>query len=144
MEVLYNRKDDQYWCEEKYNGQKYVMCFEGDDNATGDVAYFNVSMNVVNKRKTVWEENEVPTSTGKNIMHTYGFAKRAFESLMAEIEREELPDYKKVIVEVHWLDNRRCNVYEKFLKKYGFSYGVSVDNGKKCLHKILYREKSND
>lgn len=137
MVVDYNRKTDTYSVTEKYDGQKYYMAFECDTNETGDVCYASVYLHINTKRKRIADEQNNPTTTGKHPFHTYKFCREAFEALMDEFILCEGRDYDKLIIEVHWMDNRRRDAYEKFLKKYGFTFAVNPWTRQKCLRKII-------
>lgn len=129
MEVHYSRGD--YFIKEKIDGQTYLMIFSNWDG-TDKTEYFNISLQVISKRKHANAEMDNVVTTGKNPYTTINFAIKAFKIL----EEHVLKKYpsKKIIIHCQWTDNRRRNIYEHFLTKKGYQFGY-VDN-KRCLMKV--------
>lgn len=138
-EVCYDRSDDSYYIKEKINGQTYYMAFQAEisegcvDLDMANYCYFNIYLYTIKKRKQVNKVMQENAITGTNWVHTYGFCRKAFNALLKEVIENELPRYDKIIIYCNWLDNRRRDVYYKFLKKYGFEYAY-ID-GQKCIAK---------
>lgn len=139
MEVQYNYINDEYFVEEKYDGQIYHMSFYGGTNNKEDLAAFGVYLYITSKRKHEPNfENEIQ-ETGKHPFYSVKWAIKAFNQLEQEVLNEELEKYKKVIIFVRWIDNRRRDAYYKILNRKGYEYNFY--NGKKCIAKEFINEK---
>jgi hypothetical protein len=69
--------------------------------------------------------------TGLNPMKTIAVATKAFDLLEAEVLKRS----KRKHISCGWVDNRRRDVYYKFLSKRGYQYGRLGDY--KCLYKVV-------
>lgn len=130
MEVQFSKEDRTYYIKEKIDNQTFEMQFQGYEE-TDDTIYFNICMGLYNKRKHMARnENEVRI-TGANPEKTIAVAIRAFEML----EKEVCERYRKRIhISCWWTDNRRRDIYYKFLSKRGYQYGKLGNY--KCIYKI--------
>ena len=78
MEVRYSKGD--YFIKEKIDGQTYLMIFSNWDG-TDKTEYFNISLQVISKRKHADAEMDNVVTTGKNPYTTINFAIKAFKIL---------------------------------------------------------------
>jgi hypothetical protein len=91
----------------------------------------NYSIEKIDMQVTVQEEGSFAI-TGKNPLATVIYARKAFEAL----EKESLKGYNEdydVIIFIHWTNNLRRNIYERFLLPRGYRYGIL--NNQKVLMK---------
>lgn len=132
MEVKYDRENERYIVKEKIDNQTFFMEFQIFDE-TDDTIYFNICMGIYNKRKHVGRNENEARITGLNPVKTVCVAIKAFDLLEKEVI-ERRPSKRKHISCV-WVDNRRRDVYYKFLSKRGYQYG-KLDNYK-CIYKII-------
>lgn len=132
MEVQYSREDKTYYIKEKIDNQTFEMQFQGYAE-TDDTIYFNICMGLYNKRKHfVQNENEIRT-TGTNPIKTIAVARKAFKMLESEvIERIK---GKNIHISCGWTNNKRRDIYYKFLSKYGYKYGRLGNY--KCIYKLI-------
>ena len=132
MEVKYDRKNESFIVKEKINNQTFFMEFQIFDE-TNDTIYFNICMGIYNKRKHAGRNEDENRITGLNPMKSVLMAIKAFSLLEKEVI-ETYPNKRKHI-SCGWIDNRRRNVYYKFLSKKGYQYGKL---GKyKCIYKVI-------
>ena len=141
MQVEFDYLNSEYYIEENHNNQTYKMSFYFDNDWKRDPQFFSVYLRIFSKRKQEHKfENEL-MQTGKNIFFTYKWALRALTELEDVIIKEELPRYKKIIINIHWLDKRRRDAYYKVLSKRGYSFNNY--GGGKVLSKELIRPHSS-
>lgn len=131
MNVTRDYKNHCYFVKEKIHNQTFVLKFEEYERTLGCIT-FNVVLGVYNKRKhaTLNENNVI--LTGEHPFETVGKTIRAFKLLEEEIA--DLPCPKKKIT-VNWTDNKRRDVYAKYLLKHGYVFDKC--DGTKCLTKII-------
>ena len=131
FEVKWNSHDYEYYVNIPIDNQTLHMSFWLDDRNNRSV-HLGVYLQVYTKRKRIVQEEGSFAITGKNPLATGIYARKAFEAL----ERESLKDYNKdydVIIFIHWTNNLRRNIYEKFLLPRGYRYGIL--NNQKVLMK---------
>lgn len=136
MEIKYDSDNESYIIKEKIDNQTFFMEFQIYDK-TDDTVYFNICMGIYNKRKHAERNEEEIRITGLNPMKSVVTAIRAFNLLEEEVART-YPNRRKHI-SCGWIDNRRRDVYYKFLSKRGYQYGKLGNY--KCIYKII--EKVN-
>lgn len=88
---------------------------------TSDSMYFYVSLEVYNKRKQREANEDKKLITGLNPHATITEARKAFHLL----ENNVLDAYNKyynIIILVGWTDNKRRDIYYRYLSRYGYDY----------------------
>lgn len=133
MEVEWNSYNDETYIKTKIDNQTFYMAFQFEQ-INDDTLIANVYMTLYNKRKHTDANEAAVLTTGKNPMETLRVARRAFEMLEEDAIYSYIEDYN-VIIYCTWLDNRRRNIYERFLTRKGYSFGVEPLGTKKCLMK---------
>jgi hypothetical protein len=133
MNVKYDYKNRTYYIKEKIHNQTMIMQFEECDRSL-DMIYYNVVLGVYNKRKHAQKNEDNAIVTGKYPFETVANAVRAFNLLEQEVIKENKFYDKKVMIMISWVDNRRRDIYYKYLSKRGYKYEV-VD-GQKFICKI--------
>lgn len=133
MNVKYDYKNRTYYIKEKIHNQTTIMQFEECDRSL-DMVYYNVVLGVYNKRKHAQKNEDNAIITGKYPFETVSKAVRAFNILEQEVIKENKFYDKKVMIMISWVDNRRRDIYYKYLSKRGYKYEV-VD-GQKFICKI--------
>lgn len=133
MNVKYDYKNRTYYIKEKIHNQTMIMQFEECDRSL-DMVYYNVVLGVYNKRKHAQKNENNAIVTGKYPFETVANAVRAFNLLEQEVIKENKFYDKKVMIMISWVDNRRGDIYYKYLSKRGYKYEV-VD-GQKFICKI--------
>lgn len=133
MNVKYDYKNRTYYIKEKIHNQTMIMQFEECDRSL-DMVYYNVVLGVYNKRKHAQKNEDNAIVTGKYPFETVANAVRAFNLLEQEVIKENKFYDKKVMIMISWVDNRRRDIYYKYLLKRGYKYEV-VD-GQKFICKI--------
>ena len=133
MNVKYDYKNRTYYIKEKIHNQTMIMQLEECDR-TLDMVYYNVVLGVYNKRKHAQKNEDNAIITGKYPFETVAKAARAFNLLEQEVIKENRFYDKKIMIMISWVDNRRRNIYYKYLSKRGYKYEI-VD-GQKFICKI--------
>lgn len=129
--VKWNGHDDEYYVNIPIDNQTLHMSFWLDDWTDRSV-HLGVYLQVYTKRKRIVQEEGSFAITGKNPLATVIYARKAFEAL----ERESLKGYNEdydIIIFIHWTNNLRRNIYERFLLPRGYRYGIL--NNQKVLMK---------
>ena len=133
MNVKYDYKNHTYYIKEKIYNQTMIMQFEECDRSL-DMIYYNVVLGVYNKRKHAQKNEDNAIVTGKYPFETVAKAVRAFNLLEQEVIKENKFYNRKIMIMISWVDNRRKDIYYKYLSKRGYKYEV-VD-GQKFICKI--------
>ena len=133
MNVKYDYKNHTYYIKEKIHNQTMIMQFEECDRSL-DMIYYNVVLGVYNKRKHAQKNEDNAIVTGKYPFETVAKAVRAFNLLEQEVIKENKFYNRKIMIMISWVDNRRRDIYYKYLSKSGYKYEV-VD-GHKFICKI--------
>lgn len=133
MNVKYDYKNRTYYIKEKIHNQTMIMQFEECDRSL-DMVYYSVVLGVYNKRKHAQKNEDNAIITGKYPFETVAKAVMAFNLLEQEVIKENKFYDKKVMIMISWVDNRRRDIYYKYLSKRGYKYEV-VD-GQKFICKI--------
>lgn len=133
MNVKYDYKNRTYYIKEKIHNQTMIMQFEECDRSL-DMTYYNVVLGVYNKRKHAQKNEDNAIITGKYPFETVAKAVKAFNLLEQEVIKENKFYNKKIMIMISWVDNRRRDIYYKYLSKRGYKYEV-VD-GHKFICKI--------
>ena len=133
MNVKYDYKNRTYYIKEKIHNQTMIMQLEECDRSL-DVIYYNVVLVVYNKRKHAQKNEDNAIVTGKYPFETVAKAVRAFNLLEQEVIKENKFYNRKIMIMISWVDNRRRDIYYKYLSKRGYKYEV-VD-GQKFICKI--------
>lgn len=133
MNVKYDYKNRTYYIKEKIHNQTMIMQFEECDRSL-DMTYYNVVLGVYNKRKHAQKNEDNAIVTGKYPFETVAKAVKAFNLLEQEVIKENKFYDKKVMIMISWVDNRRRDIYYKYLSKRGYKYEI-VD-GQKFICKI--------
>ena len=132
MKVEWNSDEDECFINKRIGNQTLHMAFQMTEWSS-DTIHFNIYLTLYNKRgQIVSNENEVK-STGLDPVNTFFVARRAFWALLHEVFCQ-FNDRYDLIVYCNWLDNRRREVYYKFLAPLGFRYGRDIF-GEKCIFK---------
>jgi len=133
MNVKYDYTNRTYYIKEKIHNQTMVMQLEECDRSL-DMTYYNVVLGVYNKRKHAQKNEDNAIVTGKYPFETVTKAVRAFNLLEQEVIKENKFYNRKIMIMISWVDNRRRDIYYKYLSKRGYKYEV-VD-GQKFICKI--------
>lgn len=133
MNVKYDYTNRTYYIKEKIHNQTMVMQIEECDRYL-DMTYYNVVLGVYNKRKHAQKNEDNAVVTGKYPFETVTKAVRAFNLLEQEVIKENKFYNRKIMIMISWVDNRRRDIYYKYLSKRGYKYEV-VD-GQKFICKI--------
>lgn len=133
MNVKYDYENRTYYIKEKIHNQTMIMQFEECDGSL-DMVYYNVVLGVYNKRKHAQKNEDNAIITGKYPFETVVKATRAFNLLEQEVIKENKFYDKKIMIMISWVDNRRRDIYYKYLSKRGYKYEI-VD-GQKFICKI--------
>lgn len=133
MNVKYDYQNRTYYIKEKIHNQTMIMQFEECDRSL-DMTYYNVVLGVYNKRKHAQKNEDNAIVTGKYPFETVAKAVRAFNLLEQEVIKENKFYNRKIMIMISWVDNRRIDIYYKYLSKRGYKYEV-VD-GQKFICKI--------
>lgn len=133
MNVKYDYKNRTYYIKEKIHNQTIIMQLEECDRSL-DMTYYNVVLGVYNKRKHAQKNEDNAIVTGKYPFETVSKAVRAFNLLEQEVIKENKFYNRKIMIMISWVDNRRRDIYYKYLSKRGYKYEV-VD-GQKFICKI--------
>lgn len=96
--------------------------------------YYNVVLGVYNKRKHTQKNENDTIVTGKYPFETVAKAMRVFNLLEEEVIKENKFYNRKIMIMISWVDNRRRDIYYKYLSRRGYKYEV-VD-GQKFICKI--------
>lgn len=133
MNVKYDYENRTYYIKEKIHNQTMIMQLEECDR-TLDMVYYNVVLGVYNKRKHAQKNEDNAIITGKYPFETVAKVTRAFNLLEQEVIKENKFYDKKIMIMISWVDNRRRDIYYKYLSKRGYKYEI-VD-GQKFICKI--------
>lgn len=133
MNVKYDYKNRTYYIKEKIHNQTMIMQLEECDRSL-DMIYYNVVLGVYNKRKHAQKNEDNAIVTGKYPLETVAKAVKAFNLLEQEVIKENKFYNRKIMIMISWVDNRRRDIYYKYLSKRGYKYEV-VD-GQKFICKI--------
>ena len=139
MKVIYNREEDEWFVKERIGNQTLRMAFTMTD-WNDDTIHFNIYLTLYNKRGQIAGNEAEVKSTGENPVKTFFVARKAFWALLNEVIYRYNDRYD-LVVYCCWLDNRRREVYNKFLTPLGFRYGI-IDN-EKCLFKRYKKGTAN-
>lgn len=133
MNVKYDYENRTYYIKEKIHNQTMIMQLEECDRSL-DMVYYNVVLGVYNKRKNAQKNEDNAIITGKYPFETVAKAAKAFSLLEQEVIKENKFYDKKVMIMISWVDNKRRDIYYKYLSKRGYKYEI-VD-GQKFICKI--------
>ena len=100
-----------------------MCCFK----RTSDTLYFYILLEVYNKRKQRATNVSKKLVTGLNPHATVTEARKAFHLL----ENNVLDTYNKyynIIILVEWTDNKRRDIYHRYLSRYGYDYNTLFGN----------------
>ena len=140
MEVIHDYVNDEFYVKEKIDNQTFKMSFQiVEENP--DSLYMNIALVIYNKRKHIDHLEANKIISGLNPFKSAIIAMKAFRML----EEEVLNHFKNYNIFIYctWIDNRRRQVYEKFLTKQGYNYGTSP-YGELCLFKKYPKERGNN
>lgn len=124
--VHYDRDKEEYYIDYPIENQTFHMGFqkyEVDSFIDNGIVYFNVWINLYNKRKDMWRNEDLLLSTGLNPIKTVLVARECFKAIEAEIIEDMEYNDKDVIIYCHWVNNRRRDAYYKVLSRMGYRYG---------------------
>ena len=124
MNVKYDYKNRTYYIKEKIHNQTMIMQFEECDRSL-DMIYYNVVLGVYNKRKHAQKNEDNSIVTGKYPFETVAKAVRAFNLLEQKAIKENKFYNRKIMIMISWVDNRRRDIYYKYLSKRGYKYEVA-------------------
>lgn len=133
MNVKYDYKNRTYYIKEKIHNQTMIMQFEECDRSF-DMIYYNVVLGVYNKRKHAQKNEDNAIVTGKYPFETVANALRAFNLLEQEVIKENKFYNRKIMIMISWADNRRRDIYYKYLSKRDYKYEIVY--GQKFICKI--------
>lgn len=133
MEIKYDYKNLTYYIKEKIHNQTMIMQFEECDR-TLDMIYYNVVLGIYNKRKDKRNNENNAVITGQYPFETVAKAIKAFNLLEQEVVEQGNFYNRRIMIMISWVDNRRRDIYYKYLSKRGYKYEI-VD-GQKFICKI--------
>lgn len=119
--------DDGEWfgiheCKYKMsNGQTIVMAFE-ESMRTLDTKYWNIALYLYTKRGTTPADMSGAKLTGTDPRESFIAVRNMFPKLLGEVTKVHKSTDN--FIYCTWVDNKRRDVYYRFLKKYGFDYGT--------------------
>lgn len=99
---------------------------------TSDSMYYYVSLEVYNKRKQRAANENKKLITGLNPHVTITEARKAFH-LLEDNVLEAYNKYYNIIILAEWTDNKRRDIYYRYLSRYGYDYNTLF--GSKVLMK---------
>ena len=139
MKPLYDGKDKRWFVKYKLaNGQTFFMSFSVFDSCRtrdGWTNWWNIAMCVVSKRKNIDRVFDECVLSGKDPFQTFCVARKAFSVLEEHIFRTSYWSGYTNIVCVSWLDNRRRDLYARFLCPKGYRFSM-IDGHSKVLMKV--------
>jgi len=132
--IMWCSDTESYIAKEKIcNGQTVVIGLELVEK-TIDSNYWNIYASVYNKRKHSDINEDSCKITSKNPFLTASIGIRLFKSLInVLLDDKKFTNNKSNIVYCTWTDNKRRDVYYKYLNKYGYQYGNLF--GEKIIYK---------
>lgn len=142
--VHYNAANDEYYIDYPIDNQTFHMGFqyvEPDNVLNNQTDYYNVWINLYNKRKDMFRNEDLILSTGLNPIKTVLIARECFKAIEAEIIENMEFNNKDVVIYCHWMDKRRRDAYYKVLSRMGYKYGKVPMHPYKV---IMKRYKNND
>lgn len=120
-----------YECKHKLsNGQTIVMAFE-ESYRTLDTRYWNIVLYLYTKRGTTPADMSGAKLTGIDPRESFIAVRNMFPKLLEELTGKYKS--KDNFIYCTWVDNKRRDVYHRFLKRYGFDYGTFGNK------KVIYR-----
>ena len=137
--LVYRGKSHGYYSSCKLKNNQTATIFFLEDYSNRDVTYC-IAFAISSKRKNIKEwisgERDVLTNkqTGKSGVEGLLWAKKQIGGFEEFIVKKKHTG--KVIMQVGWTDNRRRNIYERYLGRIGYKIGYRW--GCKCLYKQLY------
>lgn len=134
----YDENEECYYVEIPINNQTLYMAFQ-IYYETWDTLYFNIYLNLYNKRTRMDYNLEHKIMTGLNPLATIHYGIKAFDTL----EKHVLSHYQGYNVHIScvWEDNRRRDAYWAFLSKRGYRYGKDV-YGNKVIYRKYKKERN--
>lgn len=139
-EPTWDQENDEYYIKVPMKNNQIFSMYLQEIDWTIDTSYFNLAMNLYDKRKKAAENEDLVKTTGKqDFLQTYIIAKKCFEKLEQTCLREF--HYTNVVIYCYWTDNRRKDIYYHFLSKRGYRYGRDLAN-KKCIYKKFKKKES--
>lgn len=130
MVPIWSYERDEYYITVPFENQTFYMAFQ-EEYRTLDTVYFNVQMALFDKRKEIHDE-EIKTTGKLNPIRTFQTATKVFKLLEETCYREF--NGLNVVIYIRWADNRRRDIYYKYLSRLGYRYGRDYNN-EKCLFK---------
>lgn len=124
--VHYSQDKDEYYIDYPIENQTFHMGFqrtETDSFIDNGIDYYNVWINLYNKRKDMWRNEDLLLSTGLNPIKTVLIARECFKAIEEQIVEDMEFNFNDVIIYCHWVDNRRRDAYYKVLSRMGYRYG---------------------
>ena len=142
--VCWDESNDEYYIDYPIGNQTLHMGFQltgPNDDFHKDITYFNVWINLYNKRKDQLRNEDLHLSTGLNPIKTVLVARECFEAIVDTIIDDMQDNETDVVIYAHWVDNRRRDAYYRILKKYGYKYGyVPVEKTKVIMKKYKWND----
>ena len=113
-----------YYIKEKLsNGQTIFMALELYDERDC-TNYWNVYLTIYNKRKHTMSNLDAVKSTGKNPFESASICRTMFKDLVMELLKSGYNRDCDNMVTITWTDNRRRDVYYRYLHRFGYEYGT--------------------
>lgn len=142
--VKYSRSEEEYYIDYPINNQTFHIGFqlvEEEDPELSKTKYYNVWINLYNKRKDMERNENLCLSTGLNPIKTVLVARECFKAIEAKIIDQMKYNHKDVVIYCHWMDNRRRDAYYKILSKYGYRYGnIPNETCKVIMKKFKWKD----
>lgn len=137
LKPQYDGANQRWFVKHKFaNGQTFFMSFSVFDSyrtRDGWTNWWNISMCVVSKRKHIDKVFDECALSGRDPFQTFQIARDAFTTLENHVFRESCGCYTNVAC-VYWTDNRRRDLYHRFLGPKGYRFSMAC--GIKALVKV--------
>lgn len=142
--VRWDSRESDYSIDYPINNQTFHISFQlvdVDDKDLSKIRYYNVWINLYNKRKDMMRNEDLHISTGLNPIKTVLVARKCFKAIEQIIIEQMERNKKDVVIYCHWVDNRRRDAYYKVLSKWGYRYGhIPIEPNKVIMKKFKYKD----
>lgn len=133
MEVQWNGELGETFINETIGSQTFHMAFQ-EEQYNMDTVYINVYMTLYNKRTQIEANENGARITGLDPIQSAIVAIKAFNLLEADAIQTHCRS-NNLVISCIWLDNRRRDVYYRFLSRKGYRYGRLPETHQKCIMK---------
>lgn len=142
IQSQYDNKTGDFYVKVPVDNQELYMAFE-EYASTFDTIYFNIYLNIYNKRGQMADNLAHTKITSNNPFATAATAIKSFNILEKACLSRYNKDYN-VVIFCYWIDNRRRDAYYKYLSKKGYRYGRIPYDNSKCIIKKYKKGDYNE